>query len=235
MKKILLATVALVAMASAASALSIKDTKHDLSMGSLGAFTGPLAASTSTNQICIFCHTPHNPVQNVPLWNRTNPLNTGWTMYASPTISTTAKAKLATGTFDADSISLFCMSCHDGATAMGAFVNHADLGADATPVIPAGSKAMLGGGTGKVLTKSHPVGFNFETAATEDTGLHTLAYANGAVASGGLGGSAFFGSGANLGKMIECASCHKVHDNAFPPFLRTTNAGSFLCLACHDK
>lgn len=225
MKKVLL-TAALVAIASTASALSIVNTKHDLSTTSTATFTAPLTKSATTNQICIFCHTPHNPTQPVPLWNRTNPDATGWTMYNSPTISTTAKAKLATGNFDADSISLFCMSCHDGVTTMGAFSNHADLGADATGVIPGTSKANIGD-TGKDLSNDHPVGFNYNTAATEDTGLHTLTDAQTA-----LGGSAFFGSS---GQMIECASCHKVHDNAAPPFLRKTNAASALCLACHDK
>ncbi len=225
MKKALL-TAALVAIASTASALSIVNTKHDLSTTSTATFTAPLTKSATTNQICIFCHTPHNPTQPVPLWNRTNPDATGWTMYNSPTISTTAKAKLATGNFDADSISLFCMSCHDGVTTMGAFSNHADLGADATGVIPGTSKANIGD-TGKDLSNDHPVGFNYNTAATEDTGLHTLTDAQTA-----LGGSAFFGSS---GQMIECASCHKVHDNAAPPFLRKTNAASALCLACHDK
>lgn len=225
MKRALL-TAALVAIASTASALSIVGTKHDLSTTSTATFTAPLTKSATTNQICIFCHTPHNPTQNVPLWNRTNPDATGWQMYNSPTISTTAKAKLATGNFDADSISLFCMSCHDGVTTMGAFSNHADLGADATGVIPGTSNANIGD-AGKDLRNDHPVGFNYNTAATEDTGLHTLADAQTA-----LGGSAFFGS---TGQMIECASCHKVHDNAAAPFLRKTNAASALCLACHDK
>jgi len=225
MKRALL-TAALVAIASTASAQTIVGTKHDLSTTSTASFTMPLTKSATTNQICIFCHTPHNPTVPVPLWNRTNPAATGWAMYNSPTISATAKAKLALGNFDADSISLFCMSCHDGVTTMGAFSNHADLGADATGVIPGTSTANIGD-AGTDLSNDHPVGFNYNTAATEDTGLHTLADAQTS-----LGGSAFFGS---TGQMIECASCHKVHDNASAPFLRKTNAASALCLACHDK
>lgn len=223
MKKILFLVATMVAMSTAASAASIKNTKHDLSVASTGAFSNAGLKGTTTNQICIFCHTPHNPTQNVPLWNRTNPAAGGWTMYESPTLSATATAKLAIGTFDADSISLFCMSCHDGVTTMGAFSNRAGLPAEPLIAIPGASNAMIG----IDLTDDHPVGFNYNTAATEDTGLKALNTANAA-----LGGSAFFGVG---GEMIECASCHKVHDNAAAPFLRISNTSSALCLACHDK
>lgn len=222
MKKIVLLTAALVAMASMAHA-GIRNTKHDLSASSTAT-----TKSLTTNQICIFCHTPHNAVKPVPLWNRANPVNTGWTMYASPTLSATATTKLATGTFDATSISLFCLSCHDGTTALGAFTNRAGLPVDALGVI-AGA-ANIGGGT-KNLANDHPVGFNYNTAATEDgvANLKVLATANTA-----LGGNAFFdtGTGAN---QLECSSCHKVHDNTAAPFLRIANTNSALCLACHNK
>ena len=42
-----------------------------------------------------------------------------------------------------------------------------------------------------------------------------------------------FMSGTNA--QVECASCHDVHDNTNVPFLRMTNTGSALCLACHTK
>lgn len=219
MKRTALLTAVLVVLATAASAASIKNSKHDLSTGSSATIK-----SASTTEICVFCHTPHNPAQDVPLWNRTNPAAAGWTMYASPTISATATTKLATGTFDADSISLFCMSCHDGVTALGAMHNVPVTGADALPVLAGGNSANLG----TDLSNDHPVGFNYNTAATEDpTGLVAKATANTA-----LGGNAFFGT---TGNNIECASCHKVHDPANAPFLRIANTGSALCLACHSK
>ena len=220
MKKTALLTAALVVLATIASAASIKNSKHDLSTAS----TSGGQKSTTTTEICVFCHTPHNPGQNVPLWNRTNPLNTGWTMYASPTLTASATTKLATGTFDADSISLFCLSCHDGATALGAMVNTPVTGADALPVIAAASAKI---GLTKVLSNDHPVGFDYAAAQGQDTGLVLKATANTA-----LGGSAFFGAGGNN---IECASCHKVHDPVNAPFLRIANTGSALCLACHSK
>lgn len=215
MKKTVLLTAALVVLATSASALTIKNSKHDLSLNS-----GASWKSTTTNEICVFCHTPHNPAQNVPLWNRTNPAAGSFTLYkTSATLTTVAQASA----FAADSISLFCMSCHDGVTGLGAMTNTPPTGTDSLNATPLTGGASLGIN----LQNDHPVGFNYATAQGADTGLVAMATANTS-----LGGNAFFGAGAN---MIECASCHKVHDNANAPFLRTTNLNSALCLACHNK
>lgn len=226
MKRTALLAVALVVLATAASAASIKNSKHDLSKNSTSGGT----VSATTDQICVFCHTPHNPAQNVPLWNRTNPAAGGWQMYASPSISATAKTKLATNTFDADSISLFCMSCHDGVTALGAMHNAPVTGADAL-----GALGAVDANLGTDLRNDHPVGFNYNTAAGEDSGLVAKAAADATLNPGG--GTAFFGA---AGNNIECASCHKVHDPGTTgagtsPFLRISNTNSALCLACHNK
>ena len=226
MKKIVLLTVSLLAIASMASALSIKDTKHDLSKDSIGSFSDGDLKATTTDQICIFCHTPHNATPAVPLWNRATPALAGLTMYQSATLSTTAQAKLAGGAFDANSISLFCMSCHDGVTTMGAFTNKAGFGAESLAFI--GETVASNADLGVSLVNDHPVGFNYNTAATEDsTGLRAIG-----TASTNLGGSAFFGT---TSQELECSSCHKVHNNEYYPFLRTTNTNSALCLACHIK
>jgi predicted CXXCH cytochrome family protein len=34
---------------------------------------------------------------------------------------------------------------------------------------------------------------------------------------------------------VECASCHDPHASGTSTFLRTSNAASAVCLACHDK
>ena len=36
-------------------------------------------------------------------------------------------------------------------------------------------------------------------------------------------------------EVIECSSCHDVHNNIKGLFLRQDNSGSQLCLGCHDK
>ena len=113
MKKIALLAAALVMTASMASAASIVGSRHD--MTNVGS-----AYSLGAVEICVYCHTPHNPVQNVPLWNRNNPTAGSFTtFYNSPTLTAVAKS----AAFTDQSYSLFCMSCHDGITALGNIKN----------------------------------------------------------------------------------------------------------------
>ena len=220
MKKIVLLTAALIMTASMAFAGSslISGTKHNLSSGG-----GQTTRSSTSDQICIYCHTPHNAQIAVPLWNRNNPAGTNFRLYTS---SSTLTAAANAAAFATDSISLFCMSCHDGATTLGGSVVRnssgqtltVDTGNVAADVLT-GTKAI-----GTDLTNDHPVAFSYDTAQSQDTAGLQLSTSGGAMAK-----IQFF-----KGQM-ECASCHKVHDNTVVPFLRTTMAGSTLCLACHIK
>ena len=44
-----------------------------------------------------------------------------------------------------------------------------------------------------------------------------------------------FGTGSLAQPSVECASCHDPHTDANPTFLRVSNTGSGVCLACHVK
>ncbi|MCF6256699.1 MAG: hypothetical protein L3K25_10475 [Gammaproteobacteria bacterium] len=103
---------------------SIVNTRHN--MGSQG--QGPnTAAPENTAEICIFCHTPHggstedaagNRV-SVPLWNKQ--------LAADVTVFSTYD-QLGTSTLDAavgevGSVSLACLSCHDGTQAIDNIIN----------------------------------------------------------------------------------------------------------------
>jgi len=59
---------------------SIVYSKHDLSVYG----PGPVRA-VNENQICIFCHVPHNASPAAPLWNRHNP-TTHYRVYRSRTL-----------------------------------------------------------------------------------------------------------------------------------------------------
>ena len=181
-------------------------------------------------QKCVFCHTPHNPRIAVPLWNR-NAGSAITKVYNSPSLTSAGKAAaVADG-----SISSFCMSCHDGQTAMGNIQNSGQAGNVAitganTPIV-ATSKANLT----TDLTNSHPVGFSYNAAYGEDASAASGArLIDPTVVASRMGqvNPPFFGA---AGDQMECASCHKVHDDRIAPFLRYTNAGSALCLACHNK
>jgi len=95
----------------------IANTKHNLSPSST---PGNNLVSTGTDEICVFCHTPHaaDTTAPVPLWNKR--LNTGatYTTYATLNSSSIDGEILPVG-----SISLACLSCHDGTQAMDNLIN----------------------------------------------------------------------------------------------------------------
>lgn len=123
--------VALLAASSAAMAAftGIAGTKHNL--GS----TGTTNHTNGTTEICVFCHTPHGADQggttkvSAPLWNRVVSSSTVYTRYSS----------LGTTTFDANeapigSVSLACLSCHDGTQAMDTVINFPGADSSAWPL-----------------------------------------------------------------------------------------------------
>lgn len=220
MKKILAAiAITVLASSSAFAATSIAVSKHNLSSTGSG-------ITSDTSQICAFCHTPHNAAPNVPLWNRAASGSTYMLYTSSATLTSATKAS----TLSATSISLLCLSCHDGTLAeLGSRVVNAPSDIGVAPTMTESTAGTLwatnGANLGADLTNDHPIGFNYVTAQGEDAGIRTKAVAEG-------NGMKLFGAGAD---QMECASCHLVHDNTYAPFLRTTISGSALCLGCHIK
>jgi predicted CXXCH cytochrome family protein len=105
-----------------AAATGIAATKHNLSSG------GPGPNKTdATDQICVFCHTPHGSDTSaaVPLWNKK--LTSGpFQVYNSTAASATSSLDgeiLAVG-----SVSIACLSCHDGTQAMDNMLNKPGTG-----------------------------------------------------------------------------------------------------------
>lgn len=121
--------VALVAALTAGFAQSgIQNSKHDLSSST----TSGGNSWSGTGEICVFCHTPHgsDTSASVPLWNK--PLaGAGYT--PSPAYQT--YADLNTSSLDGTilsvgSVSVACLSCHDGQQAMDAMLNEPGSGTD---------------------------------------------------------------------------------------------------------
>lgn len=89
--------------------------RHDLTAG------GAAQATTGvTDQVCVFCHTPHGSdvAAPVPLWNKVLGSPGSYTQYST----------LQTPSFDSTeapvgSVSLACLSCHDGTQAMDVVIN----------------------------------------------------------------------------------------------------------------
>lgn len=221
MKKAILATAMAVLFAVPAMAISVKDTPHNLSKSGPGG-----VKSTNESEVCVFCHTPHNAVQAIPLWNRFNPAG-AFQMYAG-----SASLNAPTGDMTQDSVSRACMSCHDGTTGL----------AGAVAKQPNGIIAMAGGidnlagrpsGLGSNLSDDHPINFSYNASAMADSKIKLAAATDPDLR--------FFASqGDMLNKQaaadyIECATCHDVHGTVHPAFLRKSNASSALCFTCHDK
>lgn len=144
----------------------IATTKHNL--GSAG--TGVNHATTGTTEICVFCHTPHasNTGVAAPLWNKALP-GTSYTTYSTANSATIDGEVLAVG-----SISLACLSCHDGTQAMDNFVNAPGSGAGTFGTPGTGTAGYTWTGAnqtaGKItgvanlgadLTNDHPIGIQY--------------------------------------------------------------------------
>lgn len=95
---------------------NIRMTVHNMS--NIQTFAGRHFYSDTVEQICVFCHTPHNAQPSVPLWNKVNPTQAFRMYTSSQSLSAAAKAVTAPGPE-----SLLCLSCHDGRTAINVLHN----------------------------------------------------------------------------------------------------------------
>ncbi len=182
----------------------VVDTLHNLSTSGPGE-----VRAESEEQICIFCHAPHNTSGVAPLWNREAPLS-NYTIYRS-------------STFDADpgqptGSSKLCLSCHDGTIALGRVLSRADrirmVGSD---FMPAGLSNL-----GTDLSDDHPVSFHYTTGlAASDRQLESPDTLPAEVKLDRSG-------------QFQCTTCHDPHHNRFRMFLTMTDAFGSLCIACHD-
>ncbi len=203
---------------------------HDLTPSGPGRFIG------SSNEVCVYCHTPHNSISQdrygnrVALWNRSLNEALTYTMYSSATFTGTMPDK-PTGN------SLLCLSCHDGVTTPGIsqlnqVINYSDgpinMILDTPDHIGDVSYPPYANiNIGLDLSNDHPVSFVYDYALSQrDPGVKDPSVPE------------------NLGVLklfygrLECGTCHDPHDYGSPdrvPFLRMSNAFSAMCFQCHIK
>lgn len=153
-------------LAAGVAGASIATTKHNL--GTSG--TNATNHFDGTGEICVFCHTPHGADTGapVPIWNRLLTPNAGYSTYDQLGTSTLDAQVLAVG-----SVSLACLSCHDGTQAMNVMINQPGSGGWNTaggtlsgtwtgPASPSGKmnyNSIVYIGTD--LRNDHPVGMQF--------------------------------------------------------------------------
>jgi len=208
MKKLIALALLLVAGNAFAA---ITGSKHDFNTGS----TAFKASGTGADEMCAYCHTPHNGTNTdaAPLWNKTLSTNT-FTAYGTTVAGTTIANSNPSG------VTRVCLGCHDGTIAPGTVVNAPNRGwTNDTDKLTSSSLAFFGNDMGD----DHPVGFDYSTAKN-------------VTAEGSLS-SVFTLFGAD--KTMECATCHDVHREnetaPYQPMLVASNAVSAMCQSCHNK
>jgi len=260
MKKVLLVCLAVglvlsfgsIAMAALNPGTGIIATYHDLSSSGAGAALGDTADHAALNRICVYCHAPHNTLKPDtvtglnsyrPLWNHNPSLNTTFTMYTNgpdmpnqPQHQSQAMLLLGAGSTPG-SVSMLCLSCHDGSTATNSYGYTANLGASKGAADKSITARATIGANGD-LSNHHPIGFNYDQVAGIDDEIHVSTHA---VAQGGAGGVQIGGPATVADLLwngnVECVSCHDVHNtkNGGLKFLWVEDTQSALCLTCHVK
>lgn len=248
----------------------ISTTKHNLGSTNTGGLTANKFSGTA--EICVFCHTPHGADTSaaVPLWNRTLPAPSTFTTYDSLGTSTLVGKVAPVG-----SVSIACLSCHDGATSMSAVINAPGSGTAGDAAWQAGTwsganqtagaiSATVITNIGKNLKDDHPVGIQYGGGGLSVTApAGTLKNADFKMpANAAINGTTVWWvdteavpnntrqktdmllytrapaagyTGQTVAEpFVECASCHDPHTTN-STFLRISNAGSAVCLACHIK
>ena len=234
-----------VAQTSLIGTPGIRNSYHDFS-GSNTAW----GISTANNNdgaypLCIVCHTPHSAGSGgsvaVPLWNHQNSAQT-FTLYGqgasgpSPTFLGTVRQPSASVGYD---ITLACLSCHDGVTAINAFYWQGQLQNKTVAPVTTSYFAI-----GTDLSKNHPVDFDYAAVAALDQYIQPLTH---------VADITQFGKAATIqqvmlhnpslsagNNVMSCASCHDIHRQIgysynSSHFLVAPLQYGELCLICHIK
>jgi hypothetical protein len=209
-------------------------------------------------EICVYCHTPHAARTDIeaPLWNKPSTNQT-----YQPYDSTTVDGDILT----AGSVSVACLTCHDGTQARDAVINApgSGLGAGTMGGLAAFAPTDVAN-LGIDLRNDHPIGIQYggfvvgpgkidpDFKGTGE-GLQTATINGGprwwvdTEASPGNGTrnktDMILFTRLNVAAnepFVECATCHDPHagDASLVTevnFMRISNTGSSVCLACHVK
>lgn len=250
MKKVLFVLIALCLISTPAFALSVKNSKHNLSSGATSFSGTGTIFTTNVSGICIFCHTPHaasTTVSTSPLWNRDISGDTVAAFYNSTTLTNDSGPAIV-GAQYTQTDALLCLSCHDGSGLGNGLVNPSNEAAggmtwNSVSAIPATSFANVGdyGHSGTVnagasdLRDDHPIAMVYSDVYTNTPAKADDFFAVGAASPiSGVDPQTLLRTSA-AGDLVWCSSCHDVHDNTYVPFLRIDNTNSNLCLTCHNK
>ena len=188
---------------------SVVNSPHDLSARSPNRIR-----AIHEDEVCIFCHTPHNAAPQTPLWNRENP-RVFYRIYESST--TDARIDQPYGP------SKMCLSCHDGSLALGNVLSR-----------PVGEPIVMTARTmppGRYdensdltndLSDDHPIAFRYDRQLSNvDSQIRPPEIVTKELPLG-------------VHSEVHCTTCHDPHNNQLGDFLNVTDQYSAICVACHD-
>jgi hypothetical protein len=218
----------------ACAKMGVFDSPHNLSAsGGRGRTSGrPGVVYPGEQQVCVFCHVPHNAISGTPLWSHAlSPEGTGYLPYnQSSTLNASPLPGRPTGA------SRLCLSCHDGTIAMAKYTTSPISDAQTIPTdfIPgetAEVNATVNPNLSTNLRDDHPVSFLYTQVLAQKSHLAQPSTLPGEIRLEG-------------GISLECTACHDPHDNEFGNFLVMSNGsekpgkpgyltGSPLCVSCH--
>lgn len=161
------ALVSAVGIALAVAALPIgaqlSNSKHNLTS------SGPGYVPSDPRELCVFCHTPMGTESTalVPQWNLTLRSPSTYRSYDSLGTSSMTGQVAPVG-----SVSLVCLSCHDGTQAMSAVINSTSSSSlQSTGTYPYLSASLTGpiSSVGTDLRDDHPVGVQYGGGGLTET------------------------------------------------------------------
>lgn len=227
--------------------------KHNMSNQSSNTVKAQPLANDGTDQICIFCHTPHAATPDSPLWSRPDPASSSFPIYGNPLVigggidagtggvaGQTSRSQYNTAALYPNGASRMCLSCHDGVTAIGLLSDSTTinmLGGTNLGDFPSAAAAIIGSASilGADLSTSHPVSFVYNEPVRTDllayygVGSYILPDTADAVDTPLDGQS-----------RMQCTTCHDPHDDTRAaigiPFWRQTGGTPYddVCDACHS-
>lgn len=202
-----------------------------------------------TDRICVFCHTPHSATPESTLWSRPDPATLTFDLYAGrlaiKDIPAKSQYNSLTVTYP-NGASRMCMSCHDGATAIGAVIGQ--------PAEIEMNQRFITGSALVDLSKSHPISFVWDNDVATDVNSWHVAEATG---SQYVWPPNYNVAPLDRNNRMQCTTCHDPHEdpsrdatgnplvapNDFPPFWRHTsgctpsvssaNCYDNVCSECH--
>jgi hypothetical protein len=217
--------------------------KHNLSNLSSNTIKAQSVENDGTDQICVFCHTPHSATPDSPLWSRPDPATSTFPIYGNPLVIAGSfgnnpsvqrtNSQYNTAALYPNGASRMCLSCHDGVTAIGLLNDTSTinmLGGTTLGDFPLLNSAIID------LSTSHPISFIYNEAVrlnltdpgAYDVGSYILPSTLDAIDTPLDGQS-----------RMQCTTCHDPHDDTRDaigiPFWRQTTGTPYddVCKACH--